>query len=74
MTCEMRRTILWFKHQATKWNDRAENSEKGQKWGHAAYAWKQVETWQKLQKNASEEFSKRLELTEEQMEAQLSIV
>jgi hypothetical protein len=45
---EMEWTVRWFEYQYHVWDGRAEESmEKGQA-GHASYAWKQQEMWNKL--------------------------
>ena len=45
---ELKWTMLWFDHQKTLWAKRADESEQMVLQGHACYAWKQVQLWEKM--------------------------
>ena len=49
---EMHWTVAWFKNQGNIWEQRAETSDRKGQRGHASYAWKQVEMWEKFMKEA----------------------
>jgi hypothetical protein len=44
----MQWTVLWFDHQSREWTRRAMESEGQGREGHKAYAFKQVEMWNKF--------------------------
>jgi hypothetical protein len=56
VTNEMKWTILWYEHQSKIWMERAMESERLEKTGHACYAWKQIEMWNKFKEAASAAF------------------
>ena len=53
---EMRWTVLWFKNQLGKWQERAGRSLRENKPGHKAYAEKQAEMWQMFEEQAEKGF------------------
>jgi hypothetical protein len=53
---EMKSTLAWFSYQGIKWRIRAESAMQDGKMGHACYAEKQSQLWEKLGKEAQDYF------------------
>ena len=54
---EMSWTVLWFDNQRMKWVGWAKLSEERGQAGHACYAWKQVDMWETMRKEAERSFA-----------------
>ncbi len=53
-------TILWFENQKSEWMRRAARSELEGKEGHEAYAFKQVEMWDRFAKEGRKRFAGKM--------------
>ena len=53
---EMQWTVLWFEYQSKVWTKRATESVGQGKEGHRAYAFKQVEMWDKFSAQGRKSF------------------